>query len=93
MDSLPLAVLLVVCFYLLVHWEKVKRPICLLVGAAGIALVLAGAGSRNKVVVVLTWLGMLAAFVGLFVAVYPGVLLWMAAPDEQPSAAPPQAEA
>jgi hypothetical protein len=96
MDFLPLAVLLAVCFYLLVHWEKVKRPTCFLMGAAGLALALVGvvfaiSGSTAKVAFILIWLGTLAAFVGLFGAAYPGALPAVV-PGEQPAAAPPQAE-
>ena len=81
MSISPSVVLLVFCLYLLVRWEKVKRPLFFLIGAGGIAIVLLStifAVGDNRAVhtimAVFTWLGTIIAFVGLGTACYGGKL-------------------
>jgi len=93
MEMTPSLVLLVFCLYLLVRWEKVKRPLFFLVGAGGLAIVLLSAifavnrsNAMRIVTVIFTWLGTIIAFVGLLAACYGGALP-VQIPGEKPEEA------
>ena len=77
----PQIVLLVFYLYLLVRWERVNRPMCFLVGTAGLLLILAcaffGLGSGKVVTAlggVFSTIGLLVAFVGAVGACFGGEL-------------------
>ena len=71
METAIVAIPLVFYFYLLVRWQHVKRPMCYLMGAVGLGLILAaqifGVGTARALGIlrlIFTVIGSLAAFFG-----------------------------
>ena len=77
--GLASSILLVFYLYLLARWERVKRPMLYLLGAAGLAFGMAGgfflvSGSTITVARVFGVIGTLVAFAGVVGACFGGEL-------------------
>ncbi len=90
MNFAPQIILLVFYLYLLARWERVKRPLCFLFGAAGLLFWLLGqffglGGATLKVAEIFRIIGVLVAFVGVVGACFGGDLPVKIPGDEKPS--------